>query len=137
MSSAPLLGRLQAGKHVDQIFISHGSNLYLEQKIDGLVELMPIDFLKNYWGKSNQLIFVGAIGAVVRLISPFVQSKENDPAILVIDSKATNVVALLGGHKQGGEAFGNELAAALEAELICTSDSFTERRIPLDCFGTG
>ena len=73
----------------------------------------------------------------VRLISPFVRSKENDPAILVMDSKAKNVITLLGGHKQGGDAFANELAAALEAEVICTSDSFTERRIPLDCFGEG
>ncbi len=133
----PLLERLQASKHVDQIFISHGSNLYIEQKIEGLVESLPIDFLKNHWQKNNQLIFVGAIGAVVRLISPFVRSKENDPAVIVIDSKAKNVIPLLGGHKQGGESFGNELAAALEAELISTSDSFIERRIPLDCFGEG
>ena len=133
----PLLERLQASKHVDQIFISHGSNLYLEKKIEGLVESLAIDFLKNHWQKNNQLIFVGAIGAVVRLVSPFVRSKENDPAVIVVDSRANNVITLLGGHKQGGEAFGYELAAALEAELICTSDSFTERRIPLDCFGEG
>ena len=54
-----------------------------------------------------------------------------------MDSKAKNVITLLGGHKQGGDRFASELAAALEAEVICTSDSFTERRIPLDCFGEG
>ena len=133
----PLLERLQASKHVDQIFISNGSSLSLEKKIEGLVESSPIDFLKDYWQKNNKLIFLGSIGAVVRLISPFVRSKENDPAILVMDSKAKNVITLLGGHKQGGDRFASELAAALEAEVICTSDSFTERRIPLDCFGEG
>ena len=133
----PLLKRLQASKHVDQIFISNVSSFPLEKKIQGLVESSPIDFLKDHWQNNNKLIFLGSIGAVVRLISPFVRSKENDPAILVMDSKAKNVITLLGGHKQGGDRFASELAAALEAEVICTSDSFTERRIPLDCFGEG
>lgn len=132
-----MLERLQASKHVDQIFISVGSTFSLEKKIDGLVESSPIDFLKDQWQGNNKLIFVGSIGAVVRLIAPFIRSKENDPAILVTDSKAKNVITLLGGHKQGGDRFASELAAALEAEVICTSDSFTEKRIPLDCFGEG
>lgn len=132
-----MLERLQASKHVDQIFISDGSTHPLEKKIEGLFESSPIDFLKDHWENNNKLIFVGSIGAVVRLISSFVMSKENDPAILVMDSKAKNVITLLGGHKQGGDRFANELAASFEAEVICTSDSFTERRIPLDCFGEG
>ncbi len=132
-----LLERLQASKNVDQIFISVGSSLSLEKKIEGLVESSPIDFLKDHWQSNNKLIFVGSVGAVVRLISPFVRSKEKDPAILVMDAKAKNVIPLLGGHKKGGDSFANELADALEAEVICTSDSFTERRIPLDCFGEG
>jgi len=132
-----LLERLQASKHIDQIFISDGTILSLEKEIEGLVESSPIDFLKDHWENNNKLIFVGSIGAVVRLISPFVRSKENDPAILVMDSKAKNVIPLLGGHKQGGDRLASELAAALEAEVICTSDSFTERRIPVDCFGEG
>ena len=133
----PLLERLKVSKHVDQIFISDGLNFFLEKEIEGLVESIPIDFLKDHWQNNNKLIFVGSIGAVVRLVSPFVSSKENDPAILVMDSKAKNVITLLGGHKKGGDKFASELAAALEAEVICTSDSFTERRIPLDCFGEG
>ena len=47
LSSLPLLERLQASKNVDQIFISHGSTLSLEKEIEGLVESLPIDFLKN------------------------------------------------------------------------------------------
>ena len=33
----------------DQIFISNGSSLSSEKKIEGLVESSPIDFLKDYW----------------------------------------------------------------------------------------
>ena len=135
LSSLPLLERLKASNHVDQIFISDRSGFLFEEKASGLIQSMPKAFLKDHWQKKNQLIFIGSIGAVVRLISPFVSSKENDPAILVMDSKAKNIIPLLGGHKQGGDRFANELSAALEAEAIFTSDSFIERKISLDCFG--
>ena len=137
LSALPLLDRLQARKHVDQIFISDRSGFSVDKKIEGLLQSLPIDFLKDHWQKNNKLIFIGSIGAVVRLISPFVQSKENDPAIIVMDAKAKNVITLLGGHNQGGDRFADELASSLSAEAIFTSDSFVERRIPLDCFGEG
>ena len=137
LSSLPLLDSLQARKHVDQIFITDSSTLAVEKKIKGLEQSTPKDFLKDYWYKNNKLIFIGSICAVVRLISPFVRSKENDPAILVMDAKAKNVIPLLGGHKQGGDEFAIDLASAFEADPIFTSDSFIERRIPLDCFGEG
>ena len=137
LSALPLLERLKASNHVDQIFISDKSDFLSEEKAVGFIQSKPKDFLKDHWVKKNKLIFVGSIGAVVRLISPFVKSKESDPAILVMDSKAKNIITLLGGHKQGGDRLASELAAVLKAELICTSDSFTERRIPLDCFGEG
>jgi len=137
LSALPLLDRLQASKHVDQIFISDRSGFSVDKKIEGLLQSLPIDFLKDHWQKNNKLIFIGSIGAVVRLISPFVQSKENDPAIIVMDAKAKNVITLLGGHNQGGDRFADELASSLSAEAIFTSDSFVERRIPLDCFGEG
>ena len=135
-SSLTLLERLKVSNQVDQIFISDSSVL-LKEKIIGLMQSTPMVFLKNHWHKNNQIIFIGSIGAVVRLISPLVRSKENDPAIIVMDAKAKNVISLLGGHKKGGEKLANELATALEAKSISTSDSFTERRIALDCFGEG
>ena len=137
LSALPLLERLKANNYVDQIFLSYRSDFLLEKKIVGLSQSMPIDFLKDHWEKNNKLIFIGSIGAVVRLISPFIRSKEHDPAILVMDAKAENVISILGGHKKGGDRFANEMASALQANAICTSDSFTEKRLPLDCFGEG
>ena len=123
--------------HVDQIFISNRTDFLSEEKTLGLIQSTPKAFLEDHWQKNNQLIFIGSIGAVIRLISPLVRSKENDPAVLVIDSKSKHVIPLLGGHQQGGDGFANELAAALEAEAIFTSDSFVRRKISFDCFGEG
>ena len=98
LSSLPLLQRLKARKHVDQIFISKSPDLAKDKKKVGLMQSIPIDFLKDHWQNNNKLIFVGSVGAVVRLIAPFVRSKEKDPAILVMDAKAKNIISLLGGH---------------------------------------
>ena len=137
LSSLPLLYRLKANNNAYQIFCSDCAANLLDKKSNHLKHLTPLDFLKGYWQKNNQLIFVGSVGAVVRLISPFVKSKENDPAVLVMDSKAKNIVSLLGGHKSGGDSLAIELASDLNASPIFTSDSSSEKRIPLDCFGEG
>ena len=114
LSSLPLLERLKLRNNVDQIFCSDSSASLSGKKSDDLVHLTPVDFLKAYWKKNNKLIFIGSIGAVVRLISPFVKSKENDPAVLAMDSKARNIVSLLGGHS-GGDSLAIELASDLNA----------------------
>ena len=137
LSSVHLLERLKAKQSVDQIFCSDGSAFLLDNKSKYLKQCSPSDFLNCYWNKDCKLIFIGSVGAVVRLISPFVKSKQHDPAILVMDSKAKNVVSLLGGHSSGGDLLATELASDLNASAIFTADSFSEKRIPLDCFGEG
>ena len=137
LSSLPLLERLKAKNNVDLIFCSDGSAFLLDKKSKDLRQSTPVDFLKDYWQKNNKLIFIGSVGAVVRLISPFVKSKEYDPAVIVMDSKAKNVVSLLGGHSSGGDLLSIELASNLNASAIFTADSFSEKRISLDCFGEG
>ena len=137
LSSLPLLERLKAKNNADQIFCSDVSALLVDQKSKELKHVTPSEFLKSYWQKNNQLIFIGSVGAVVRLIAPFVKSKEDDPAVLVMDSKAKYVVSLLGGHSSGGDLLAIELAADVNASPVFTSDSSSEKRIPLDCFGEG
>ena len=136
-SSLTLLERLKAKNYVDQIFCSDPSAFLLDKKSKELMQSTPLDFLKCYWKKNYKLIFIGSVGAVVRLIAPFVKSKENDPAVLVMDSKAKNIVSLLGGHISGGDLLTIELASDLNASAIFTGDSSSEKRIPLDCFGEG
>ena len=136
-SSLTLLKRLKAKNYVDQIFCSDPSAFLLDKQSKELMQSTALDFLKCYWKKNYKLIFIGSVGAVVRLISPFVKSKENDPAVLVMDSKAKNIVSLLGGHISGGDLLTIELASDLNASAIFTGDSSSEKRIPLDCFGEG
>ena len=124
-TSKEILRRLKKTEFINEIYIASS---YKRTKGDAEIPLKkPKVLLQDKWGKLDLIIFIGSIGAVVRLISPFVRSKENDPAILVMDAKARNVLTLLGGHNQGGDRFADELASALAAEAIFTSDSFVER----------
>ena len=93
------------------------------------------DLLQTHWIEGSRLIVVGALGAVTRLIAPFLKDKESDPAVLVLDAQGLQVVPLLGGHRAGGEQLARELAAALGGTAVITGDAATQGRLPLDSFG--
>ena len=40
--------------------------------------------LDGHWTAENVVLFVGAVGAVTRLIAARIQGKEKDPAVLVL-----------------------------------------------------
>ncbi len=107
----------------------------LELTSEGLLIDKPQKFFENFWTSGSIFIFVGAIGAVVRIIAPWITDKDNDPAVLVIDSKAKNIVPLLGGHKSGAEEFACALANDLGSNCVFTGFSRTNEILPLDCFG--
>ncbi|QNJ30000.1 bifunctional cobalt-precorrin-5A hydrolase / precorrin-3B C17-methyltransferase [Synechococcus sp. A15-24] len=83
------------------------------------------------------MLFIGAVGAVTRLIAPLIQGKERDPAVLVLDPKGWWVIPLLGGHSSGAEQRARELAGMLQASAVLTGACATEDRLALDAFGEG
>ena len=50
--------------------------------------------------KYDALICIFSLGAVIRLISPYLVNKKTDPAVIVIDDVATHVISALSGHLQ-------------------------------------
>ncbi|RNC88868.1 MAG: precorrin-3B C(17)-methyltransferase [Synechococcus sp. YX04-3] len=93
--------------------------------------------LVGHWRVGQTLLFVGAVGAVTRLIAPLIQGKERDPAVLVLDPKGRWVIPLLGGHSSGAEQRARELAGMLQASAVLTGACATEDRLALDAFGEG
>ncbi len=96
---------------------------------------LPKDILADHWRKSGLLIVIGAIGATTRLVAPLIKNKENDPAVLVIDAKGSQVVPLLGTHSAGAEELGMQLAEDLGGKVVLTGDAFTQDRLAIDSFG--
>ncbi|MFQ5508365.1 MAG: cobalt-precorrin 5A hydrolase [Leptospirillia bacterium] len=83
----------------------------------------------------DQLIFHISLGAVVRLIAPHLKSKEEDPAVLVIDDAGRFVISLLSGHVGGANAYTEAVAREIGAIPVVTTASDVGQTIPVDILG--
>ena len=119
-SALPLLERLLLRGHIDQIKA-------VDQDIKAALD--------EHWTAQNVVLIVGAVGAVTRLIATRIQSKEQDPAVLVLDPKGTFVIPLLGGHSAGAEQRAREIAMDLGGQAVITGACTHAGRLPLDAFG--
>tara|TARA_Y100001968_G_scaffold116045_1_gene105398 strand:+ start:274 stop:2046 length:1773 start_codon:yes stop_codon:yes gene_type:complete len=128
--------RLRSRNHVDQLALTYGAASKIDElKKNELLIGSASEIICQFWNEGCFVIVVGAIGAVVRLVAPFLRNKDVDPAVLVIDAKGLNIVPLLGGHKAGADQLAQELAEDLGGYPVFTSDSKSQGRLPLDSFG--
>ncbi len=135
VSAWPLLQRLLYRSHVDQLALTRGAATALGSKPSDLIIGTAPEIVRNYWQQGGVLLVVGAIGAVTRIISPLLTNKEEDPAVLVLDTQASFVIPLVGGHKAGAEELAFQLAADLGGNAVVTGDSARADRLALDSFG--
>lgn len=83
----------------------------------------------------DQIVFFVSLGAVVRLIAPYLKSKDEDPGVLVVDDAAQFVIPVLSGHVGGANAYAEQLAALLGATPVLTTASDVGKTIPVDILG--
>lgn len=81
-----------------------------------LKEVVP-----ELWKECAVIVFIMATGIVVRHIAPFLQSKDIDPAILVLDEKGEFVIPLLSGHLGGANAWARKIANGIGAQPVLTT----------------
>ena len=68
-------------------------------------------------------MFIGALGICVRAIAPMVKNKYHDPAVVCIDSTGRTVIAVMSGHVGGANALTRQLASALGAQPVITTQT--------------
>ena len=91
--------------------------------------------LAELFQTSDSLVCIFSLGAVIRLISPYIKDKKTDPAVLVIDDKAKFVISALSGHLGGANQLAEEIAQRLGSTPIITTAADVNQTIAVDLLG--
>lgn len=83
----------------------------------------------------DQLVFFVSLGAVVRLVAPHLQSKDEDPGVTVVDDAGQFVIPVLSGHVGGANAMSERIADLIGATPVLTTASDVGKTIPVDILG--
>jgi cobalt-precorrin 5A hydrolase len=83
----------------------------------------------------DALICIFSLGAVIRMVAPHLIDKKSDPAVLVIDDRANNVISTLSGHLGGANALARLVASFLGSQPVITTAADVNETIAVDLVG--
>ncbi len=92
------------------------------------------EWTRERFKKGNVLIFIGACGIAVRAIAPYVESKDKDAAVLVVDEHAGYVIPLLSGHMGGANDAARLVADITGAVPVITTATDINKKFAVDVF---
>lgn len=92
-------------------------------------------WLEEAFQNHSAFIFVGALGICVRSLAPFLESKQNDPAVINLDIQGRFVQPVVSGHKGGANALAQRIARITGGTAVVTTASDTMDLWPLDIIG--
>ena len=77
--------------------------------------------IARLWKTYDGLVLVMATGIVVRMIAPLLESKETDPAVVVMDDAGRHAISLLSGHLGGANELAGRCALASGGHPVITT----------------
>jgi cobalt-precorrin 5A hydrolase len=108
-----------------RIYLHHGVGPeWAGQRFD-----RTLDLTAELFGRSEALVFIAPCGVAVRAVAPHIRHKLSDPAVVVVDAGARQVISLLGGHEGGANRLALTIANVLDAEPVITTTSEAVRDI--------
>lgn len=110
--------------------------IYTKADIEGTTHISSIsECVKELFGKTEAIIFIGAMGICVRSIAPYIKDKHTDPAVINVDSTGRYAISVLSGHVGGANELTSRIARILGAEAVITTQSDNTNLWALDTFG--
>lgn len=91
--------------------------------------------IAGLFSRYDQIVFFVSLGAVVRLIAPYLKNKDEDPGVIVVDDAGQFVIPVLSGHVGGANACAEHIAALIQATPVLTTASDVGKTIPVDILG--
>jgi cobalt-precorrin 5A hydrolase len=95
------------------------------------------ELLGKLFTNYDSLICIFSLGAVIRMLAPYLRDKKSDPAVLVIDDRANYVISTLSGHLGGANALTRLVASFLNAKPVITTAADVNDTIAVDLVGRG
>ena len=77
--------------------------------------------IASLWSTYEGFVLIMATGIVVRMIAPLLESKETDPAVVVMDETGRFAISLLAGHLGGANELAGRCAVASGARAVVTT----------------
>ena len=74
-------------------------------------------------------------GALIRSMAPLLTRKQQDPAVLLLDSSGRQLMPLLGSHARGADRLAAAMAAYLDGTALFSGYSSSHGQLALDGFG--
>ncbi|AWK52736.1 cobalt-precorrin 5A hydrolase [Clostridium beijerinckii] len=102
----------------------HGENSYENFKINThkYEENFKLnDITKEVMKISKGVIFISSTGIAVRAIAPFLEGKNKDPGVVVVDLLSKYAINILSGHLGGGNELTLKVAQILNVQPIITT----------------
>lgn len=87
------------------------------------IEVNTADFFKDTYRKVDALVGVMAAGIIIRAVSPMLESKLTDPAVIGTDVSGKFVISLLSGHLGGANELTRLIAEGINATPVITTAS--------------
>ncbi|AVK51285.1 cobalamin biosynthesis protein CbiG [Clostridium sp. MF28] len=78
---------------------------------------------KEAMNNSEGIIFISSTGIAVRAIAPFLEGKDKDPGIVVVDLSGKYAINILSGHLGGGNELTYKVSEILNSMPIITTAS--------------
>ena len=133
-TSQEILKRLKNTEFINEIYIA-SSSLKTVKEDHNISLIKPKLILREKWNKLNLIIFVGSVGASVRLINSLLSSKDKDPGVIVIDKKGSKIIPIIGAHQSNIQNIAFQLCNLFGGEIIETNNSIDQNYLNIDSFG--
>ena len=118
-------------------------DLYLERRLadtpgsEAIAFDLPVrPLIAGLFTSHRYLVLFMPVGAAVRLLAPYLESKAADPAVVCVDDAGRFAVSLLSGHKGGADDLAQNVAKVLEATPVVTSASHVLNTLAVDMLGS-
>ena len=80
----------------------------------------------------DAVIAIMALGILIRSVSPLIESKATDPAVINIDDNGNFVISALSGHLGGSNELTGKIASLINAVPVITTSSDVNRKLGID-----